>query len=160
MLLEALAWRQRRPAHGWFVAGPDMDPERAGRFRTNAATGKIRVTGVDRHGRAVMIFDNSRENTTSATDMIEYLAWNMELCYRTMDRSRSDKIMLLMHLTSFSIFNNPPSAVTKETIQILSGSFPESLGVCILLDAPGYFRAFYSMIKNFVDPKTLSKVIL
>ena len=106
-----------------------------------------------------MVFDNSRENTTDPTDMIEYLAWNMELCYRTMDRSRSDKIMLLMHLTSFSIFNNPPPAVTKETIQILSGSFPESLGVCILLDAPGYFRTFYAMIKNFVDPKTLSKVI-
>ena len=44
--------------------------------------------------------------------------------------------MLFMHLTEFSIFNNPPMKVTKETIIILGVAFPESLGVCVLLNPP------------------------
>ena len=88
---------------------------------------------------------------------MEFLAWNMEHCFRIM-KNKSDKIMLFMHLTNFSIFNNPPAAVTRETILILATCFPESLGNCVLWNAPGYFMTFFSMIKGFIDPKTVSKV--
>ena len=30
-----------------------------------------------------MVFDNSKENITDANQMMEFLAWNMELCMRT-----------------------------------------------------------------------------
>ena len=51
-------------------------------------------------GRAVMVFDNSRENVVDPDHMIEYLAFNMELCRRTalLHGRGANKIMLLMHM--------------------------------------------------------------
>jgi hypothetical protein len=75
MILAALQWRMRRPCHRWSLQPPpDMSAsssqttEQAPQFdassggvvrerqlREEAATGKIRVTGLDRHGRSVMV---------------------------------------------------------------------------------------------------------
>ena len=92
MLLPALQWRTRRPSHRWHLqpagssSGTDsrvvVDEARLRLFAENATTGKIRVSGTDHHGRPVMILDNSRENTNSTEAMLEYLAFNMELCAR------------------------------------------------------------------------------
>jgi len=71
LLLEALAWRGVRPVHRWFVAGPSLEDaidvsdeaaaehaacaQRAELFRHHASLGKIRVPGVDIHGRALLV---------------------------------------------------------------------------------------------------------
>lgn len=68
--------------------------------------------------------------------------------------------MLFMHMTEFSMFNNPPMKVTKETITILSVAFPESLGTCVIMNAPAAFRLLWSAVSGFIDPKTKSKVFL
>ena len=101
MIQSALQWRVRRPCQRWHLAGPRGDAERTGMFEQAGNTGKIRVPGVDRFGRAVMVFDNSRENVNDADVMIEFLAYNMDLCRRTalLDDRNADKIMLFMHLT-------------------------------------------------------------
>ena len=101
MILAALAWRVKRPSHRWCLAN---DSGRAETFKVSNSSGKIRVPGVDRHGRPVMVFDNSKENITDTNQMMEFLAWNMELCMRTA-RAPADKIMLFMHMTEFSLFN-------------------------------------------------------
>ena len=72
LLLEALTWRAARPVHRWFAAGPPPEgvsddvasdaaagehavcAQRAELFRRHASLGKIRVPGVDIHGRAVL----------------------------------------------------------------------------------------------------------
>lgn len=85
-------------------------------LRASASTGKIRVAPTpDQHGRPVMVLDNSRENCTDANAMVEHLAFNMELCARTAfverladGQPQADKIMLVMHMSDFSIFNQPP----------------------------------------------------
>ena len=156
MLLEALRWRSRRPSHRWCLAN---DPDRCKLFRYHASLGKIYVPGVDIHGRPVMVFDNSKENSNSADEMMQFLAWNMEFCRRTA-QAPADKIMLFMHLTDFSFFNQPPMAVTKETITILSIAFPESLGTCVILNAPAAFRLFWNAVSRLIDPKTRSKVFM
>lgn len=98
MLNQALKWRIKRPCHRWILepGGP-----REALFKECAATGKIRVSGSDCHGRAVMVFDNSRENTLDPDVMVDFLAWNMELCRRTsfLDGQKADKLILLMHMT-------------------------------------------------------------
>ena len=106
-----------------------------------------------------MVFDNSKENITDANQMMEFLAWNMELCMRTAQAS-ADKVMLFMHMTEFSLFNQPPMSVTQETLTILSTAFPESLGTCVVFNPPAYFRVFWKTISRFIDPKTASKVFL
>lgn len=90
-----------------------------------------------------MVFDNSRENMSDQESMVEFLAYNMELCKRTAQLAGkgTDKMMLFMHMSDFSIFNQPAMAVTKETIFTLSLGFPESLGTCVILNPPIYFTS-------------------
>lgn len=47
MLTSALTWRTKRPSHRYNIS---MDPEREQSFRLSGNSGKIRVTGVDKHG--------------------------------------------------------------------------------------------------------------
>ena len=159
MITQALQWRNKRPCHRWNIS---EDEERAALFKFHSSPGKIRVRGVDIHGRPVMVFDNSRENATAAqmkTESMQFLAYNMSLCERTA-QSPADKIMLFMHMTEFSFFNQPPMAVTLETITILSVSFPESLGTCVIMNPPAAFRILWNAVSGFIDPRTKSKIFL
>jgi len=114
--------------------------------------------------RSLQVFDNSRENTVDPDSQMEHLAYNMELCRRTAaldpQHRRADKTMLVMHMKDFSIFNQPPMSVTKETVTILGTAFPESLGTCVILDPPPYFKVFWALVSPLIDPKTRSKVYL
>jgi hypothetical protein len=137
MAVGALQWRLKRMCHTWSLALEPEDAasssENAGNndararevaLRESASTGKIRVAATpDRHGRAVMVLDNSRENCNDANAMVEYLAFNMELCARTAfvgqpddGQPRADKIMLVLHMSDFSIFNQPPMVTGAERI--------------------------------------------
>lgn len=106
MMMTALQWRARRPCHRWMLQaapGSSLSPPNATReklFKQCGATGKIRVTGTDKHGRPVIVLDNSRENMVEADHMIDYLAYNMELCQRTalLDGRGADKCLLFMHM--------------------------------------------------------------
>ena len=53
-----------------------------------------------------MVFDNSRENDVEPDRMVEYLAFNMELCQRTNQLAgrNADKLLLFMHLTGTKSF--------------------------------------------------------
>ena len=35
--------------------------------------------------------------------------------------------------------------------------FPETLGTCVIMDAPVYFATFFNLLAPFIDPKTKSK---
>ena len=150
MALGALQWRLKRMCHTWRLArdfigiveasdsskhsvdapsptAVEANKAREVALRENATTGKIRVAPKpDKHGRPVMILDNSRENCNDANAMIEYLAFNMELCMRTAFVHRlpgkplADKIMLVMHMSDFSIFNQPPMVNAKENFLSLT----------------------------------------
>ena len=153
-LLEGcLMWRTKRQPY-WVLSEPESAISKE--FEHESVTGKIQVPGTDRWGRAVLIFDNSVQNTTGHDAQMRFLAWNMELCYRTM-QGGSDKICLFMHLNNFSFFNNPPMESTKETIQILCNNYPESLGSCVIYQPPAFFSGVYSAVKFLIDPKTRSK---
>jgi hypothetical protein len=167
MVVGALQWRMKRPSHRWRLArstrGPAryaVDPAFTAGLRESGSTGKIRCTGTDAHGRPVMVFDNSRENATDPEGMMEHLAFNMELAKRTarLAGKNADKMFLLMHLADFSLFNQPPMSVTKETITVVGLAFPEFLGCCVILNPPLYFTTFWKLVQGFIDPKTRNKI--
>lgn len=170
MIDSALAWRTRRPCHRWILAAPTKesglpaavtpDTKRLRTMKEGATTGKVRVSGTDKHGRPVMVFDNTVENADCPEEMIEYLAYNMELCQRTalLAGKGADKMMLFLHMKNFNVFSQPPMAVTKEVIRILSAVYPESLGCAVLLDTPAYFSTLWRLVSQLVDAKTRGKV--
>jgi len=98
LLASTLAWRDvRNPT--WVCDDPTA--ARSVAFERENATGKIRVPGVDRWGRAVLCFDNSCQNTNDRTGQMEFLAYSLALCGRT-HRPGRDKLVVVMNLEKFS----------------------------------------------------------
>lgn len=154
LIKTALEWRQKRK--------PDRiedQPAWMKRISYECTTGKVYCPDFDRWGRPVLVFDNTVQNTSNWNDHMEFLAWNLEFATRLMKPKVVDKYLIFMHLKKFSIFNTPPWASTRETIQMLCDCFPERMGHCIAYQPPAIFRTFFNTVKGFLDPKTVSKVV-
>ena len=116
LIMESLEWR--------IAKGLDLIEEepRWDKFMENEIqTGKIYNPGVDKWGRQVVIFDNSVQNTKSASDQMKFLAWSLNFAVREMEGGPCDKYVIFMHLTNFSIFKTPSWEATTETAKILAG---------------------------------------
>lgn len=155
MITEALTWRDKRKPHDMV----DSFPEWEDKMSLENASGKVYIPGYDRWGRSLIVFDNQSQNTSSAEDHMNFLAFNLELSTRLMKSEVSDKYIIFMHLNGFSIFTAPSFSETVETIHMLTTCFPERLGHCVCYQAPMYFRTVLNMVKGFLDPKTVSKLI-
>ena len=154
LIMESLEWR--------IAKGLDLIEEepRWDKFMENEIqTGKIYNPGVDKWGRQVVIFDNSVQNTKSASDQMKFLAWSLNFAVREMEGGPCDKYVIFMHLTNFSIFKTPSWEATTETAKILCSCFPERMGHCIAFGAGPVFRTFFNAIKPFIDPRTRAKVL-
>lgn len=156
MMSKALQWRiSRKPiaplSDGGTAAARILEHE--------SATGKVWCApGRDRHGRCVVIFDNSVQNTANQRNQMLLLAFTLEFALRHATAD-VDKICLVIKLQNFSLLNSPPWATTKETLQILTGCFPETLGHAIAYRPPAIFQSLWRVAGPLLDRKTFSKVV-
>ena len=150
LIRDALAWRLKRRPHVLDYA--ELDRE--------CATGKLRVApSLDRFGRPVVIFDNSVQNTKDAGGQLRALAFVLEHALRRCDGTPVRKYVIFLHLSDFSLRNNPSWAVTKETMRMLTCCFAECCGHIILHNAPKVFAVAYRLVKPLIDPKTATKIL-
>jgi CRAL/TRIO domain len=141
---------------------------------------KIYVRGYDRHGRALMYMTPARENTRHELNNMRHLVYNLEkaihctarqsmLCRASEDVNTADtktihaaaleKIHLLIDYDGFKLKDSPPMSTTRYTLDILQKHYPERMKQAFLLNPPLVFRAFWALIKNFVDPVTKAKIV-
>jgi hypothetical protein len=111
-----------------------------------------------RHGRAVVIFDNSCENTRDADAQMRYLAFSLEHALRRC-AGPVQKFVVFMHLSNFSLRNNPSWSVTKETALMTSCCFAECCGHIVLHRAPSIFAMAFRLVTPLIDPKTATKIV-
>ena len=131
---------------------------RAAEMEGEARTGKVRLAQrPDRHGRPILVFDNSKENTWDAAANIRHLVFHLWRAVAALPPG-VDKFCIFIHLADFSLWSSPPIAVTRETLSVLLDHFPERLGHCVLYQAPWLFSSFYSAACVFIDEKTQSKI--
>eukprot|EP00761_Pharyngomonas_kirbyi_P014041 gb/GECH01014071.1/.p1 GENE.gb/GECH01014071.1/~~gb/GECH01014071.1/.p1 ORF type:complete len:280 (+),score=67.04 gb/GECH01014071.1/:1-840(+) len=121
-------------------------------------TGKTFWMGKDKFGRPVGYMRPRCENTTNYREQLQLLVYTLESMIRSMD-SGVEQMMWIMDFNGYSRKNAPPFSVAKETLNILSNHYPETLGNAILLDAPWLFNVFFKTISPFINPVTRSKVI-
>ena len=108
LLKQALAWRRKRKPH--VIDYAEVEKE--------SRTGKLRVApALDRWGRPVVVFDNSVQNTKDPAAQLRCLAFVLEHALRRVDGTAASKYVIFMHLNDFSLLNNPPWSVTKETME-------------------------------------------
>jgi hypothetical protein len=151
------------------LPGDDRIDALTNTLRIENASGKIYVRGYDRQGRAFMYMRPARENTNRETDNMRHLVWNLEKAIAcTARRSRElskdgvsslDKINLIIDYDGFKLINAPPLSTSKFTLDILQKHYPERMHRIYCLNPPMVFRAFWSVIKPFVDPVTKEKIV-
>ena len=149
MLLDMLRWRREHRPQVF----------RAAEFENEGLTGKVRLTGKDRHGRPVIVLDNTVENTRDVDAQMRHLAWHLERATRRM-REGVQKYFIFIHFENFSLWNAPPMKASRETLKLLQLIFAERLGHVVGYRVPLYFHVFYAALKPFIDAKTESKVVL
>lgn len=130
------------------------------------ATGKIYVRGYDKQGRALVYMRPARENTSNEINQIHHLVWNLEkaiACTRRESKQRIgktlEKIILLIDYEGFTMANAPPMSTTKATLHILQNMYPERMYRAFCLHPPFLFRAFWNMVRPFIDPVTKEKIV-
>mmetsp|Transcript_7864 Transcript_7864/g.17429 ORF Transcript_7864/g.17429 Transcript_7864/m.17429 type:complete len:468 (+) Transcript_7864:84-1487(+) len=147
LLLSALKWRQeRQPSRHNYAE-----------LERQHCQGSQRVAGKDRWGRPVIVFDNSAESGKDVGSQMRCLGFVLEHALRIMEPP-VEKYAIFIHLSDFTIFNNPPFASTRETCIMVTTCFPECCGTIILHNAPRVFQAAFAAAKPFIDPHTMTKI--
>jgi hypothetical protein len=128
-------------------------------------TSKIYSRGYDAEGRALMYMRPAREQTNNEENNMRHLVWNLEkalACTRAKSASMGKevtKINLLIDYDGFRLRDSPPMSTAKLTLEILQKHYPECLFHAYVINPPMIFRAFWTMIKPFVDPVTKEKIV-
>ena len=130
--------------------------------------GKMYVRGYTKHGRALIYMRGDREQTNHELNNMRHLVWNLEKAIACTKRKSQalgasavglEKVILIMDFTHFSMATAPPMSVSKHTLHILQSHYPERVQTIYCFNAPFIFKAFWSMVKHFVDPATKRKIV-
>jgi len=106
--------------------------------------------------------------TNVETDNMKHLVFNLEKAIACTKRKSKqlgtsqqglEKINLVMDFTKFSMSTTPPMSVSKHTLTILQSHYPERVKTIYCFNAPFVFKAFWAMVKPFVDPVTKQKIV-
>jgi hypothetical protein len=62
-----------------------------------------------------------------------------------------DKLSILIKLNDFSLFNAPPLAQAKETLDVLMNHYPETMGHCVVYRPPRVFSGLWAFAQNIID---------
>ncbi|PLW13360.1 hypothetical protein PCANC_06227 [Puccinia coronata f. sp. avenae] len=128
-----------------------------------AETGKQFTLGYDKYQRPILYMFPYRQNTKPSTDQIKLLVWYLE---RTIDLMPPgvESLTLIIDFGSSEKNKNSNSqptsiSVAKEVLKILQTYYCERLGQAICINVPWVFWGFLKLLKPFMDPKTVEKVL-
>jgi len=122
-------------------------------------TGKIYCRGYDKDGRVVMYMRPHHENTKDETNQMRHLVYNLERAIAcTAHKSGREKINLVIDYRGFRVRDSPPLSTSKYTLDILQKHYPERMYRAYVCNPPYIFKAFWTVIKPFVDATTKEKI--
>ncbi len=153
LTLGSLKWRSGRVSPAGIYGYDDWET----RFGKECECGKIWIPGADRHGRPVLVMDNSVNVNPSVDEIQTFLTWSIELACELMP-SNIDKYVVFMNLQAFSLFNCPPMRSCTETVFMFCNGYPERLGHLIVYKPSFFLNTVYSAVKYLIDPKTATKI--
>lgn len=123
---------------------------------------QISPRGPDKHGRPIFLLNRFKMNnilqdeTKYEEEDIKLLTFAVELTTRYFT-TEARRMVVVMNLQQFSLWNTVPRRVTKQIISIFGSQYPETLGLAVIYGAPWAFDKFYKLIKVFIDSGTKKK---
>lgn len=75
-------------------------------------------------------------------------------CTERKTDGEKDKVVVLYDYNGYALSNTPPPLLIKELLYNLRDHWPERLQAVYIVDSPFFFRAFWAIIKHFIDPIT------
>jgi len=124
-------------------------------------TGKMYRNGFDRWRRPVMYMKPGKDNTgpNEREVKVKYLVYLLEKCIQAAKTNDKEKICLILDYKGTSQMSGIANyKVNLEVLNVLQDHYPETLGVCLILNASWSFSTFWSMISPFIHPITKEKV--
>uniref|UniRef100_A0A7S0ILM5 CRAL-TRIO domain-containing protein n=1 Tax=Micromonas pusilla TaxID=38833 RepID=A0A7S0ILM5_MICPS len=159
MLKASLQWR--KAARPEFITWDDVKKE--------GEEGKQYLSGRDRHGRAVLIARPGRDGGREQASHVRFLIYTLEhatwsdtaeddLPLGAHAEHTSEKLVVLINFTGWTLATAPPMKTARETLAILQEHHPERLAVAVCYNPPWIFAVFWKAISPFIDPNTYRKI--
>ncbi|EFA81917.1 hypothetical protein PPL_05149 [Heterostelium album PN500] len=124
------------------------------------STGKQYVNGKTKENLPVIYQRPSRENTKTYERQIQLMVYTLERAIEHMDEKRGvEQVALMIDFSGYSMFNMPPTSVSKQCLDILLNHYPERLGFAFIIDPPMIFNVFWSFVSPFINKNTASKIV-
>ena len=155
----SLQWR--KAARPEFITWDDVKKE--------GEEGKQYLSGRDRHGRAVLIARPGRDGGREQPSHVRFLIYTLEhatwsdtaeddLPLGAHAEHTSEKLVVLINFTGWTLATAPPMKTARETLAILQEHYPERLAVAVCYNPPWIFAVFWKAISPFIDPNTYRKI--
>lgn len=124
-----------------------------------SSPGKMYVRNHDKVGRAILYMYGARSNGNHPVHNIQHLVYELERAIANTEKNGYEKIVIIMDYAGWGMKHAPSMGVVKETIHVLQECYVERLSRVYITNAPLVFRAFYSIVKPFLDPLTKEKIV-
>ena len=159
-MMGLLAWRlEKTPWVKPFSASPACNPNPLGLCQ--------RIIGFDVVGRPVIYLAFSQgHDRWNVQNNVEHMLLALEAAARLMKRrfhegltsdAAAQLTVWVLDFIGFGFWDqNPNSAVQTG---YMMANYPEMLGLCVLLDAPGLFQATWKLVSAVIDDRVRQKVM-
>lgn len=144
------------------VGGSELHEKYRAALNKELSGSKTFVRGKSVDGRALYVV--LPHKFTSGFDPEWYMKYNIYTLERAIaitenaSDGRLEKVVVVFDFGSYSHALRPPMGLSKELQFCLRDHYPERVDTVVLVDTPFIFRAFWAIMKPFIDPVTRRKV--
>lgn len=122
-------------------------------------SGKVYVRGMDKEGRAVMYMKPRLENTRTHDANLQHVVFNLEKACACSSTCGKEGVNLIMDFNGYKLRDAPPMKTSRSFLTVLQSHYPERLHRAYIVNPPMIFRAFWTVVKPFIDPHTKRKIV-
>ncbi|KAK4368042.1 hypothetical protein RND71_011834 [Anisodus tanguticus] len=121
-------------------------------------TGKVsRANFHDRLGRTALIIRSGKQNTSCPEGNIRHLVYLLENAILNLPEDQ-EQISWLIDFNGWSLNTNVSIKTARDIIYMMQNHYPERLAIVVLYSPPRFFKAFWKVVKYFIDTKTFEKI--
>jgi len=127
------------------------------RLEERFASGSSVIQGYSKEGRALFLNFPRLETKWEAEYYIKgniYMLERALACTERKTKGVKTKVVMFFDYNQYAMKNSPPPALIRGLLRDLRDHWPERLEHVVLVDTPIFFRAFWAIVKHFIDPVT------